>query len=140
MIPPPPDRFQELVPFVPPRGAGEPTRTAALRTTARFMKGRYQEILQAIADSPRGGLCIFEVAALLSAKHLTTIHDHQISGRFGTLEDAGLLVKSPATRPTATGCQATVYNVTLAGMAILQEAGATTENTAAQRNGRTDHG
>ncbi len=115
-----PDRFKELLPYVPPAAASQvPTRAAALRTSTRFMKSRYQQILQLLADKP---LCIFEVAHALSNALQTPIHDHQISGRFSALVDGGLIEKSGVTRPTPTGCQAMVYDISLAGKAILAEA------------------
>jgi hypothetical protein len=132
-----PDRFQELIPYLPPSppqsaqsappAESVDTRQHALRTTARFMKGRYQAILALLETR---GLCIFEVAQRLSAPNDSMTQSpndsivlpHQISGRFSALFDAGLIAKSPATRPTPTGCQAQVYELTLAGLAILHEA------------------
>ena len=56
---------------------------------------------------------------LVSEGHV--VHDHQISGRFRTLVDAGLIEKSGTQRKTPTGCQAEVYQITLAGIAVARE-------------------
>jgi hypothetical protein len=119
---------------LPPSKRDESTRAAAGRTAARWSKVRYRQILQLLEE--RGGLCIFEIAAALSTPSAPsvpqslsasvpplTVHDHQISGRFGALEHAGLIQKAGIQRPTPTGCKAEVYQLTLAGLAVLRDVG-----------------
>ncbi len=132
-----PDRFEELLPFVPecPSASVPDTRAAALRTSSRFMKSRYRQILALLANKP---LCIFEVAHQLSNDLQTTIHDHQISGRFGALVEGGLIQKSGVTRPTPTGCQAAEYQPTLAGLAVLAEASRENPNHSASNGGAAE--
>ena len=115
-----PDRFKELTPFVPPKGSWmeDPnvTRGQALRTAAQSCGKRSRQILALLVDGPQ---CIFEISAALTILTQTPIHDHQISGRFRALADGGLIEKSGTRRPTPTGCQAEVYQVTLAGLARI---------------------
>ena len=118
-----PDRLKELTPYTPPVGSrwedSSVTRGQALRRAAKFSKTRYRQILALLADGPQ---CIFELARALSFLTQTTIHDHQISGRFRALVDEGLIEKSGTRRPTPTGCHAEVYQITLAGLAVHMEA------------------
>jgi hypothetical protein len=104
---------------LPPEPYKTSTRHQAARVAARWARTRYRQILQLLAD--RGGLCIFEVARAISAQENATVHDHQISGRFGALEHAELIKKAGVKRCTPTGCQAEVYQITLAGLAVLKD-------------------
>src|SRR5436305_1441121 len=104
---------------LPPAQEQRGTRSDAARTAVRWAKVRYRQILQLLAD--RGGLCIFEVAAALTVQEQTSIHDHQISGRFGAMEHAELIEKAGLQRRTPSGCRAEVYQITLAGLAVLQD-------------------
>jgi DNA-binding PadR family transcriptional regulator len=132
-----PDRFTELTPFVPPKGSWmedpNATRGQALRTAAKSCGRRCRQILALLVDGPQ---CIFEIAAALTILTQTPIHDHQISGRFCFLVDAGLIERTADTRPTPTGSPAAIYQITLAGLAVHQEANAASAPTGASSPGR----
>jgi hypothetical protein len=129
-----PDRFKQLAPFIPPHSWEQDrnvTRGAALRAASRVHSKRCLQILTLLATKP---LCIFETAALLGTPISRSassspyspiapplILPHQISGRFRELTDAGAIMKTGIRRPTPTGCTAEVYQITLAGIAILEE-------------------
>jgi hypothetical protein len=121
-----PDNLLPPPPAMPAPSLFDSTSIEAGRAAARTAGKRHLQILAILKE--RGGGCIFEVAAALSqASGLTpqdpplTVHDHQISGRFGELAAQGLIARTGIRRTKpATGCHAEEYCITLLGLAALE--------------------
>lgn len=97
----------------------ESTSLQAGHVAARFAGVRYRQILTHLKERPA---CIFEIAAALSTPD-HPVFDHQISGRFGELVEATLILRTGIRRrkPT-TNCQCDEYAITTIGLGVLAEA------------------
>jgi len=104
------------------------TRHAAAAVAARNVPRRYAQIMDVLRQ--RGPSAIFQIAAVLG------VLDHQIAGRFGEMEKAGLIRRSgrSVVKP-ATGCACELYELVTAheppsptsGAALAQAIGYPTE-------------
>jgi hypothetical protein len=98
------DPLQRQPPEAPAGTLWHSTTHLAGERAAASVGRRKVRILNHIAE--HGPCTIFEVAAGME------LNDHQISGRFGELEAAGLIVKTGQRRPKPeTGCLAEVYRL-----------------------------